>query len=209
MNIEQIIRTAEVRRWQIVRLAVDQSVGEHVYCVVQIARELYRALHISPFCRNWGEKDLVYAATFHDIEEGLTGDIPSPTKRAAQQMGFDWNDAIHQLVPEQNFALREIEDIIKAADLLDAWRFVQTYRISPHGLVVRDRLHQKLLDYAMQMHREPRWSELGVSWPQAISKVMSALTQPVLELTDARVLGSDDVPESPGGVQEAVSEGVG
>lgn len=178
MNLEQILRTAQVRRFHIVRLGCEQTVGEHVYCVTHIAIALWQELR-PPV----SVADLVLWCMSHDIEEGLCGDIPSPTKRAALSLGFDWNDAIRSLVPDAKQPPDMIEDLIKMADLLDAWRFAQTYAISPHGYLVRDRLYKLVFDKADELQTLPRWK--ASDWREAVRSVTIALTAPVQELTDA------------------------
>lgn len=209
MNIEQILRTAEVRRFHILRLAVDQSVGEHVYCVAHIARALYLTAwpnrYDRPWRLGWDQRDLMFCAMFHDIEEGLTGDIPSPTKAAAKKMGFDWNDAISQLVPcMPDPTIPTMADVIKLADLIDAWRFVRTYKINPHGAVVCDRLNALVITKADEMNKAERWRDFGdqcPDWLEVARRVMIDITQPVKELIDAPLFRERHV--------EAVSAGHG
>lgn len=163
MNIEQKLRTAEVRRWHIVRLSAEQTVGDHVYCVTQLAMELVRLLVIpNP---SWTVGQLLEECLHHDIEESLTGDIPSPTKQQARKMGFDWNEAIHMLVPLAGPpAHPQIADIIKMADLLDAWRFVKKYKINNHGIVVENRLLAAINLHALMCGRAPHWTSFENEW---------------------------------------------
>lgn len=190
MNLEQILRTAEVRRWHILRLSNEQSVGEHVYCVIHTAIALYEAMGKPS---NVDVRNLITIAAYHDKEEGLTGDIPSPTKAAARSVGIDWNMAVHRMVPDvvipgcPNIDTVEhlrLKSIIKLADLIDAWRFVQFYRVNPHGDVVRDRLHALIFDYADKAD----FYLDGIKWREAAEAVMKVITGPVKELADESVL---------------------
>lgn len=80
MFLTDALALSHVPRWAIVRHSRPQSVADHSYRVAIIARELVRRL-------NWENRDgldvnrLVWLALIHDLDESLTGDIPTPAKR--------------------------------------------------------------------------------------------------------------------------------
>jgi len=194
MNIAQILRTAEVERFHILRLTHRQTVGQHVYCVAHLALQLLQGLpddtrlHLKQ-AYGWDHREMSYAALFHDIEESLTGDVPSPTKRAAMMLGFDWNSTIEQLVPGLPSAGNgTMASVLKMADLIDAWRYVYTYRCNPHGAHVAGRLAGVVSAYAATMNAMPAWVKLSVNWQAESRKLCNAIFQPVQELTDAPLL---------------------
>ena len=76
MQIDEKMRVAHVKRWQIVRTAREQTLAEHLYRVWLLVRELGPLVGLTP--------DEVRAAEnfalLHDLPEIKTGDIATPVK---------------------------------------------------------------------------------------------------------------------------------
>ena len=80
INLELSLRVCEVKRWTVVHLSAPQSVAEHQYRVWLLAMAMYSALEDLP--HNTSERAMVeMMALSHDIQEVITGDIPSTFKR--------------------------------------------------------------------------------------------------------------------------------
>lgn len=105
LPLESSLRLQDVDRWHIVQTGgVRQSVADHTYGVQVIGRRLLVLL---------GRPDLMgeflAQALEHDEHESLEGDAPSPTK-----------DKVYT-------GLSVVEQVLKAADLMEAYRFVSFY----------------------------------------------------------------------------------
>lgn len=111
-------RLSYVTRWGIVPRLRPQSVAEHSYFVAMYTDALCVALDLDPASR--GEA-LRYALQ-HDVDEGFTGDLPSPMKehvRGLSVLSDTVRGHILGVVPEANPTSRA-RAIVRCADLLDA-----------------------------------------------------------------------------------------
>lgn len=138
-TLEQKMRTGHVKRWQIVRVAREQTIAEHMYRVYHIAVELAGMMNLSPArmlnVQNW--------ALLHDLPEVVTGDIATPTKRAMRQAVPDQDPVRHiELSLDRGYrdlylGLKESDpvvlDIVKLADLLEAVNFLMVEGIGKHA----------------------------------------------------------------------------
>jgi len=110
LPIRDLLRTQDVKRWTIVRTSKQQSLAEHTFNVVMIARSIASQMDMS----EEEVRDVVYCALGHDLDEILDGDIPSPVKEKnpglfPRKTG-EWPDLIQQ--------------VVKAADLIEAHWFI-------------------------------------------------------------------------------------
>ena len=110
LQIRDVLRAQDVNRWTIVRTSKQQSLAEHTFNVVMIARSIATQMGLP----NREVTDVVYCALAHDLDEILDGDIPSPVKEKNPSLfprkTGDWPDQTYQ--------------IMKAADLLEAHWFI-------------------------------------------------------------------------------------
>lgn len=196
LNLEQILRTGMVRRWHIIRLPIDQSVGEHVYSVVHIALWLCHKLQLQdkelfPEC-DFTVGELCTYGIFHDCEESLVGDIPSPTKQKAASMGVIWNDVIHAMVQAPKSDSIYIQDLLRMGDLMDAWRFVRTFGTTPHAKIVAKKLLSQAEQMASRHDKSPHYQSLWdrnpdrllFPWGNAITDLKTLLMSDPKELVD-------------------------
>ena len=129
-TLEQKLRSGHVKRWQIVRVAREQTIAEHMYRVYQISVELARKVGLSPK----EVADVASWALMHDLPEVVTGDIATPTKRAMRKAVPDQDPVRHielsldteyrelyELLKEYNPLVLEV---VKLADLLEAINFL-------------------------------------------------------------------------------------
>lgn len=97
------LRLANVPRWTIISMSKQQSVAEHSFNVALITRYI---LSKDPSVELADIRIKVIDALYHDEEEVYSGDIPTPYKE---------KDYIKE------------PDVIKLADLIDAYRFAAQY----------------------------------------------------------------------------------
>ena len=66
-----------IPRWSIIRTTRTQNVAEHSYYVAVYTKQICDWLDVEP-----DEKaKLVWMALMHDVDEMITGDIPTPSKK--------------------------------------------------------------------------------------------------------------------------------
>lgn len=85
----ELLHLSYVKRWVVAPAHREQSVAEHTFRVMVIARELSNAKYTDErgtFGMGLTEEEVVIYAMSHDAEELLTGDIPGPMKSA--QAGY-------------------------------------------------------------------------------------------------------------------------
>ena len=74
-----IFRLRFIQRWSLMRNAVPESVAEHSFQVALLAHALC-SIGREVFGKEVPTERVVTLALFHDAEEVITGDIPTPVK---------------------------------------------------------------------------------------------------------------------------------
>lgn len=123
-----------------VPLLRKQSVAEHSFNVTVIAEAIFKV--IVPDGKPPSE--LYRACLYHDIDETVTGDIPSPTKKklSIYELGpIDYNR--HKM--ELTSAI--ITFCLKAADYIDAYMFCATYSSCKYCKEVAHGIWQNLIAF--------------------------------------------------------------
>lgn len=125
LPLESSLRLQDVDRWHIVQTGgVRQSVADHTYGVQVIGRRLLGLL---------GRRDAIGAflalALEHDEHEALEGDAPSPTKK------------------KEHDGLPFLRQILKAADLMEAYRFVSFYGRGSYSKRCYQELGMELVEF--------------------------------------------------------------
>jgi 5'-deoxynucleotidase len=151
LSLRQKLRTGHVKRWQIVRVAREQTIAEHMYLVAQIAEHLSRELGAEPDvrvrCIRW--------AMMHDIPEVVTGDLATPVK-AAMREAVPHSDPIRRielsLSDEYSRFYLSLKDdyplvirIVKLADTLEAVNFLVHEGMGKHAEDVLDGLRERVV----------------------------------------------------------------
>lgn len=133
LEINDILRAHHIKRWTIVNVVNNQSLAEHTFNVVMIARAFAKVLKIS-------DDVLIKAALEHDLSEILTGDLPTPTKRRMVELG----NAPDDIWPTPTRDLNETErKVLKLADIVDAIHFLEDHGVGRHATGVKDYLNSK------------------------------------------------------------------
>jgi 5'-deoxynucleotidase len=133
-----LYRLRFIQRWSLMRNAVPESVAEHSFQVAILAHALC-AIGSKVFGKQLPTERVVTLALFHDAEEVITGDIPTPVKhhnaqllRSLRQVEALAGERLLGMVPEPLLEtyrplLRgperdpELLVWVKAADKLDAY----------------------------------------------------------------------------------------
>lgn len=140
LNLRDLYRLTDIKRWQIVRVTRPQSVAEHSFGVAVIALDL---------CARKGIKDpavlhrVSLHALHHDMAEVLIGDIASPVKKLAPEIQKIEEDTIckategYHITPEEHF-------LVKLADLIEAVKYLHEFGSGQHADMVRANLEGKV-----------------------------------------------------------------
>ena len=126
MRIQDIMLAQDVKRWTIVRTIRDQSLAEHTFNVVMISRAIAANLGID-------DTKIIKYALDHDLDEILTGDIPTPAKdRLKISTSYDGKS-----FEECN---SQEASIVALADIIEAIAFITDNQVGRHAHVVADYL---------------------------------------------------------------------
>ena len=161
MKINDLYRGTEVMRWHIVKTHQKQSIAEHSWMVAILSGELANILHptVSTISRRGA---LLQYALFHDVDEIITGDIPSPFKKLITM------DPQHQknIMGQYSYVLEvpePLKDIVKLADIAEAYKFIMVNANSAHADIVQHKLNNMYDSKLAELKEKyPDWD-----WPKA------------------------------------------
>ena len=129
MKIQDLMLAQDVKRWTIVRTIRDQSLAEHTFNVVMIARAICKELAVD-------DTKVIKYALDHDLDEILTGDIPTPAKeRLSINTAYDGKS-----FKECN---GEEKSIVALADMIEAIAFITDNQVGRHAHTVGDYLMKR------------------------------------------------------------------
>jgi len=126
LQIQDLLRAGGVDRWHIVRTTQRQSLAEHTFNVVMIARAICKEAHIP-------DEKVIKAALEHDLDEIVYGDIPTPTKSKLKHK-VNINDLIDNT--KHNDLSDTEKNIVKIADMLEACWFIHEFKTGRHAEAV-------------------------------------------------------------------------
>lgn len=133
-----VSRLRWIKRWGLMRNAIEENVATHSWEVATIAHAL-ALIRNRDGQRRVNADRIAAAALYHDATEVITGDMPTPVKYHSRVMREAFGDIEHKaeeellaLLPEElrdSFSLYLQEsrlapgeqELIKAADRLSAW----------------------------------------------------------------------------------------
>lgn len=141
MKIQTKLRAQDVTRWNIVTTVRKQSLAEHLFNTAILVEEICDKMGISAV-------SAMHYALYHDMEEIITGDIPSPTKKRAKEAGVDLNSLLASTMdgPTSPRAYPpSAKEAVKAADLLENLWYIEQYGHGRHANEVKLRLHAELV----------------------------------------------------------------
>lgn len=130
IQIQDIMRANYVERWQLVNVSRRQTVAEHSFNVAMISKAIAEEMGY--------QSDtialLISYAIQHDLDEVITGDIPTPTKQRVRELGVEMNDLIDTPklidIPQVH---KYYKSIIKMADYLDAMWYLNENGVGRHA----------------------------------------------------------------------------
>lgn len=153
VEIKHMMRLQHVNRWTLVPTTRPQTVAEHSYNVTALVREFGIRVklpdnHIMM---------LTNAALVHDASEAIYGDIPSPTKAAMKQEGFDFNAVMEE---EMTWLPSQLAAVLKAVDMWESMYFLSNWGTGQRASYVHGeieaRFNQKMADICSW---SPNWSD--------------------------------------------------
>ena len=156
LNLKDILRAQNVKRWVIVNTSRGQSLAEHTFNVIAITRELCAILGI-PDART-----MKYAFD-HDLDEILTGDIPTPAKKRLGIEGGGYDGKSREMCSDVEIA------IVKLADILEAILFIEENGVGQHASEVMSYLRVKLDDFIISNEKY----DMGPAANEILTKVHS------------------------------------
>jgi len=126
MKIQDLMLAQDVKRWTIVRTIRDQSLAEHMYNVTMIARAIAANLGID-------DTKIIKYALDHDLDEILTGDIPTPAKERLK---------INTAYDGKSFSACNSREasVVAMADIIEAIAFITDNQVGRHAHHVGNKL---------------------------------------------------------------------
>ncbi len=130
-----IHRIGYINRWGLMRNTSYENLKEHSYDVAVIAQGL-ALIGNARYNRNYDVNRITAAAMFHDVNEALTGDLPTPVKYANKEIERAYKkieaDAVNNILKMQDDSIKdsyveyfnpsaEDKKIIKAADKISGF----------------------------------------------------------------------------------------
>lgn len=158
LNLKDILRAQNVKRWVIVNTSRNQSLADHTFNVIAITRELCKKLDMD-------DSNSMKYAFDHDLDEVLTGDIPTPAKK---RLGINSDDNYSgKSMTECSYL--EIS-IVKVADVLEAILFIEENGVGQQASEVMQYLREKLTKVLFERKQEPG---LGVAAHEILDDIRS------------------------------------
>jgi 5'-deoxynucleotidase YfbR-like HD superfamily hydrolase len=163
MNVQDQVRAVDVKRWTTVRTTRSQSVAEHSHVVALISMRMCQLLgrpDILPLCAAY--------ACIHDLDEVITGDIPSPTKRRFDEttqktLGL-YSDA---LAVTYGIDVPEVKSLVKVAERLEEAWFINEHGASIHAYQVQGNIIDKLYE-DFDSQESPLWLAAKKIWDDLV-----------------------------------------
>jgi 5'-deoxynucleotidase YfbR-like HD superfamily hydrolase len=150
MELNDILRASFVKRWIITPTTREQSLADHTFNVVMIARAIAKKLDID-------DVNIMKAAIVHDLDEIMTGDLPTPLKRKAMESGYNLSQ-LYETVTKRELRPRE-ETIVHLADRMEAIWFMYNFKAGQIGNQVEHELCKSF--YLDVNHLHPEDPELA------------------------------------------------
>ena len=169
LNLQQILRASHVDRWQIVNVAVRQSIAEHMYRVHVICTAIVSVLEDDGWDNPTTRAAIGAWSLIHDLPEVIVGDIPTPTKELMVSRGNDRciEGGVSKSVDVMRF-IAEVEepivaDIVKIADLAEAIDFLHMNGLGSNADKICISLRSKLkakLEFCKERYSDINWGKI-------------------------------------------------
>lgn len=138
IQVQDILRAGHVPRWQLCDTTRTQSVAEHMFNVAFIVRDMCVYMGIYGDEQN----ELVMYGLRHDLDEVITGDMPTVTKERLRKLGYEPNGLIRttDTVIKDAFA----RQLVKTADLIESAWWISEHGVGRHAKEVAEHIGQRL-----------------------------------------------------------------
>lgn len=128
-NLVNVLKLHAVKRCGIIEMSNEQSVAEHSYNVAMICMEILNDIDPQDLECEMRQNILEWALV-HDLTELVTGDIPTPFKKAMDGSIEDYELKVFPKLTVHKKSLSKTElAIAKVADLLEAYVWISKYCI--------------------------------------------------------------------------------
>lgn len=146
MKLADKLRAQYVKRWSTVHLTHQQSLAEHSFNVTMIALEI-SLMVFGEYDEIFSDKVMRYAL-FHDLDEIVTGDIPTPTKQRLISHAPGIKDLLDTAPPPKmsEYSDETIRHIVKLADIIESAFHVKQHGNGIHALQVAKDVESKMRD---------------------------------------------------------------
>lgn len=142
MEIYEKLRLQNVNRWTLIATSRPQSVAEHSYNVAMMVR--WACEQLPTYKIHCGY--IAMAALDHDLDEAIFGDVPTPTKSAMRQKGFDFSEL--ESPTDEVLRMNDYEkSVIKACDILESIHFLDNFGIGKRADDVKEELEGNLIEF--------------------------------------------------------------
>lgn len=129
MRINDLMRVSHVTRWQIVRVAREQTLAEHLYRVFLLVREFGPRVGLTVEEVKAAEE----FALVHDLPEIMTGDIASPVKSMLPPLDHIEAQFTRQHINAMAGCTRKSLKLVKMCDLIEAAVFLSVEGMGQHA----------------------------------------------------------------------------
>ena len=144
-ELQDVMRLSNIKRWSIVEISRPQSVAEHSYNVAMIALSIAEK---NGYGIDFGE--LLEWALTHDLTELVTGDVPTPHKSKLLRPEAE-EEMFPKFASEKAGTSQEVREIVKVADLLDAYQFADKFMVDSRRVGILITMMERLLEAINKM----------------------------------------------------------
>lgn len=180
LTLNQLLRCAHVKRWHIMRVAREQNVAEHQWCVTTIAVALLDAIGDGKVPYKPTAEQMLWTigwAMIHDTPEVVTGDIPAPM---SQRLGDSLTDVEHETSSTwssyRDWAKLHHDGVpytvVKLADIIADVLFLSTEAVGAFSRAALGTLRVRLVEKVS----EAKENHPNYDWAGAVDTVMQNAT---------------------------------
>ncbi len=159
-----ISRMKYIRRWGLMRNTEPENLKEHSFSVAMIAHAL-GVIGNTYFGKSHNPERLAVLGMYHDAEETITGDMPTPVKyfspilrQAYGDVEKDAQNTLLSMLPEEMSGVykniiggcsKEEKQLVKAADVIDAYiKCIEELKCGNNEFrLAKESTEKKLLSY--------------------------------------------------------------
>jgi 5'-deoxynucleotidase YfbR-like HD superfamily hydrolase len=169
LSLQEMLRASHVDRWQIVNVAVRQSIAEHMYRTYTICLAIVGVLEKDGWDDPIARAVIGGWSLLHDLPEVIVGDIPTPTKALMASRGNEKciDSGISKSVDTLRF-MAEVEApvaaaIVKIADLAESIDFLHMNGLGSNANKICVSLRSELktkFEFYKERHPNINWGEV-------------------------------------------------